>query len=356
MNKAFSEIKKAILTTLILVFTVLITFSIHTLELSVSLIPMLFVLAVFVISLITREFLWGIIASLFSVLVVNYAFTYPYYQFNFSISDNLFSAFVMLAVAITTGITTVRINHLEKMKAESEKEKLRANLLRAISHDLRTPLTTIYGSSSAIIENYDNLNKERQITLLKDIKEDSESMIRLVENLLSVTKINAENVKINMTPTVLWELMDSVLVKFKKNYPNQNVKLIIPDEFVSIPMDTVLITQVLLNLMENAVLHAKGMTELILKTELTEDGFAEISVCDDGCGIAKNKLSAIFSGYSESNSSPADGGRNNLGIGLSVCSTIIKAHGSEVKVESSENGGTVFSFSLKTEENNLEEY
>ena len=110
------------------------------------LIPMFFVLGVFLISVVTTGYLWGISASLISMLAVNYAFTFPYFEFNFSIPVNFFSAVVMLVVAVVTCALTTKIKHAEKLKADSEREKMRANLLRAVSHDLRTPLTTIYGS------------------------------------------------------------------------------------------------------------------------------------------------------------------------------------------------------------------
>lgn len=341
MGKFILHIKKALVTVFTLGVTVLVSTFLHQLSFSASLIPMLFVLSVFIVSLVNKDFFWGVIASIASVLAVNYAFTAPFNQFNFSISDNLFSAFIMMVVAVTTVIMTLRINRLEKMRAEIEKEKLRANLLRAISHDLRTPLTTIYGSSSAISDNFDTLSREQKLKLLNDITEDSESMIRLVENLLSVTKVSEESVKLKLSATVLEELIDNVIVKFKKNFPDNEVSLKLPDDFVSIEMDSVLITQVLLNLLENAVLHAKGMTELKLKVELIEDK-AEFSVEDNGCGL--NKGLSI-----EQNSPPADGGRNNLGIGLSLCSAIIKAHGSNLISIDKPGGGAIFKFALKTE-------
>ena len=95
---------------------------------------------------------------------------------------------------------------------------MRANLLRAVfSHDLRTPLTTIYGSCSAIMQSYDRIAKERQIKLLKEIQEDAQWLIQMVENLLSVTRIDKEKVNIKKNPTVLEELIDSVLINLEKD-------------------------------------------------------------------------------------------------------------------------------------------
>ena len=236
-----------------------------------ALVPMIFVFGVFLISLKTHGYCYGIISAIVSVFAVNFAFTYPYYVFDFFVEESILSAVIMLAVAVSTSTLNSRIRDQEKLRAESEKERMRGNLLRAISHDLRTPLTSIYGSSSTLISKYDALPKEQQLKLLGEIQEDSEWLIRMVENLLSVTRIDGAKVEVAKTPTVLDELIDSVLMKFSKKHPNQKVITQIPDEFVDIPMDSLLIEQVLLNLLENAVFHAKGMTELTLSVSLVGD-------------------------------------------------------------------------------------
>lgn len=313
-----------------------------------TLIPMIFVLGVFLVSLKTQGYFWGITASLLSVLAVNYAFTYPYYAFDLISPECLASAFVMLVVAILTGTLTTQIKHQEKIKAETEKEHMRANLLRAVSHDLRTPLTTIYGSSSAIMENYDSLNKEQQLKLLGEMRQDSEWLIRMVENLLSVTRIDGGKVQLTKRSTVLEELIDAVLVKFRKRCPNQTVDVEIPEDFISIPMDAMLIEQVLINILENAVDHAIGMTELKL-TVTTENNTAVFCITDNGCGIPTDRIDKIFTGYLDRASAPADGSRSNMGIGLSVCAAIIKAHGSEIHAKNNNSGGASFSFALELE-------
>ena len=319
-----------------------------------TLVPMIFVFGVFLISLKTHGYRYGIVSAIVSVFAVNFAFTYPYYAFDFFVEESILSAVIMLIVAISTSALNIRIRdqellrvrEQEKLQAESEKERMRGNLLRAISHDLRTPLTSIYGSSSTLMTKYDALSKEQQLKLLGEIREDSDWLIRMVENLLSVTRIDDSKVEVVKTPTVLDELIDSVLMKFSKKHPNQKVVTRIPDDFVDIPMDSILIEQVLLNLLENAVFHAKGMTELSLSVSLVENQ-AVFEVADNGCGIPEDALHQIFTGNYEKTAAPVDGTRSNMGIGLSVCAAIIKAHGSEIFAENRESGGAVFRFSLE---------
>ena len=306
----------------------------------------IFVFGVFLISLKTHGYCYGITSAIVSVFAVNFAFTYPYYAFDFFVEESILSAVIMLIVAVSTSTLNIRIRDQEKLRSENEKERMRGNLLRAISHDLRTPLTSIYGSSSTLISKYDALPKEQQLKLLGEIQEDSEWLIRMVENLLSVTRIDGAKVEVVKTPTVLDELIDSVLMKFSKKHPNQKVITQIPEEFVDIPMDSLLIEQVLLNLLENAVFHAKGMTELTLSVSLVGDK-AVFEVADNGCGIPDDALQKIFTGSYEKSAAPVDGTRSNMGIGLSVCAAIVKAHGSDITAENRKSGGAVFRFALE---------
>lgn len=315
--------------------------------------PMIFVLGVFLVSWRTQGYFFGIASSLVSVLAVNWAFTYPYWAFDLISPECISSAAVMLIVSSMTGAMTTRLKQQEKLKADAEKERMRGNLLRAVSHDLRTPLTSIYGSCSAIIENFDSIPRERKMLLLKDIQSDAQWLNRMVENLLSVTRVDADIVRLSKHGTVLEELVDALLVKFYKHYPDQAVKVEIPEEFVSIPMDPVLIEQVLMNLLENAVFHAHGMRNLWLRVEL-KNNKAVFFVEDDGCGIPEDRMSHLFTGLLDSEA-PADSSRSNMGIGLSVCRTIIKAHGGELKAGNRPGSGAEFSFTLELEESNYVE-
>ena len=346
MNK---QIKDLLLTAGILAACFLCSLATNRISQTPMLIPMFFVLGVFLISVLTSGYRWGVAASLVSVLAVNFAFTFPYFEFNFSIPVNFFSAVVMLVVAIVTCALTKKITYAEKLKADSEREKMRANLLRAVSHDLRTPLTTIYGSSAMLLENFDRFSDADRQKLLRGIRDDAQWLVGMVENLLSVTRLDGGELRLNKTETVLEELVDSVLVKFRKRCPGQAVAVTIPEEFLSIPMDAVRIEQVLTNLLENAVIHAQGMTRLELCVA-TSGAQVAFTIRDDGCGIPPDRLDDLFTGYLGSSDRQGDSARRNMGIGLSVCATIIKAHGGRIHARNLQPRGAEFTFTLHMED------
>ena len=312
-----------------------------------------FVFAVFLISLFTEGYLYGVFSAFVGTVAVNYAFTFPFFALDFAIPVNLISGIIMIAIAVLTSALTTKLKQHEATKAESEKERMRANLLRAVSHDLRTPLTTIYGSSTTLLENSKVMTEDQRTKILTGIKEDSEWLVRMVENLLSITRLDSGQVKIIKTPTVLEELIDAVILKFRKRYPARSVEIEIPDDVVIIPMDAILMEQVIVNILENAVQHAQGMTLLKLRV-FTLGNKAIFEIKDNGCGIHPKRIETLFTGYYTQDYEIADSQKKNAGIGLSVCATIIKAHGGSIKAENVKTGGAVFRFSLDTEEINDE--
>ena len=349
MKKLSEYIKDSLITVLLLCLSFAISLLFHYMFEVQEHITTVFVFAVFLISLMTKGYIYGILAAFVGTLAVNWAFTFPYFALNFTIPVNLISAIIMIGISVLTSALTTKLKQHEATKAESEKERMRANLLRAVSHDLRTPLTTIYGSSTTLLENNDTLTNEQRVKIITGIKEDSDWLVRMVENLLSITKIDSGQVKIIKTPTVLEELIDSVMLKFKKRYPTQKVKIELPDDVIIIPMDAILIEQVIINILENAVQHAKGMTTLSLQVSV-HDNRAIFEIKDNGCGINPKYLDTLFTGYYTSENDVVDGQKKNAGIGLSVCSSIIKAHGGTISAENIKTGGAVFRFELDTEE------
>lgn len=316
------------------------------------LIPAVMVFSVFLISVFTDGYVYGILASVVSVIIVNFAFTFPYFKIDFLIPENITSAIIMIAIAFITCGFTSKIKHQEMLKKESEMEKMRANLLRAVSHDFRTPLTTIYGASSALIESGSEFTDEQKEKMLRGIQQDSQWLYRMVENLLSVTRLDGD-INLIKTPIALDELIDSVLIKFAKRYLDQEVEVELPDELVIIPMDAILIEQVIINILENAVQHAEGMKNLALNVKCDGDRVV-FEVQDDGDGIPEDRLKHLFDGSLLGDSSDEVSAdcrpRRNAGIGLSVCATIIKAHGGDISAYNSAEGGAVFRFTLKIEE------
>ncbi|MBE6998816.1 MAG: PAS domain-containing sensor histidine kinase [Ruminococcaceae bacterium] len=312
------------------------------------------ILGVFLTSLYTNGYLWGVLSTLANVFIVNFSFTEPFFAFDFITPSNLAAAFVMLIIAFMTSMFTTKLKYQEKNRAEADREKMRANLLRAISHDLRTPLTTIYGSTSTIIDNYDALSREKQLKLLDEVRSDSQWLIRMVENLLSVTRIDGNPLGIVKSPVVLEELVDAVLQKFHSRCPNQWVVVDIPDEFITVDCDIILLEQVLVNLLENAVFHAKGMDALTLRAKFHQKQVT-IAIIDNGCGLSKELLSNPFDGIHVATQPLTDGSRNNMGIGLSVCSTIIRAHGSKLGARNRPEGGAEFYFTLTAEDSENEQ-
>jgi two-component system sensor histidine kinase KdpD len=255
----------------------------------------------------------------------------------------------MLLVAVLTSAITTKSKVSQQLKVEGERERMRANLLRAVSHDLRTPLTSIYGACSAVLENYDSLTPAQTQKLLGEARSDAEWLIRMVENLLSVTRLDSGQVALNKQDTALEELIDAVLTKFYKHCPEWEVQLNMPEDFISIPMDAMLIQQVLLNLLENAVYHAKGMTELHLQVRMKKKQVL-FSVWDNGCGIPEEQRRRMFLGELNRSQPVADGSRRNMGIGLSVCAAIIKAHGGWIWADNLPDGGAIFRFYLNLED------
>ena len=240
-----------------------------------------------------------------------------------------------------------------KTKAEAEKEKMRGNLLRAVSHDIRTPLTAIVGGIDAILENGEKLSPETRTSLLENMRDESNWLIGVVENLLSVTRMSgASNIKKELEAGE--EVLSAAAMKFQRHYPATRVEISAPDTLLMIPMDIILIEQVLINLMENAVQHGKTTTQISLRLTRSED-LAVFEVSDDGQGIAPALLPHLFDGYLTRDQEAISDKRRNMGIGLSVCKSIVQAHGGAMRASNRPTGGALLQFTLPLEETSHED-
>lgn len=309
---------------------------------------MIFVLVVVIIARLTDGYIYGIIASFISIFLANY-FTYPYFVLNFTIAGYPLTFLVMLTVSIIVSTMTSQIKQQEQIKLLSERETIRANLLRAISHDLRTPLTSIIGSASTILENDEKLSDEQKESLLVNIRSEAQWLIRMVENLLSITRIGDDAAKIKKDIEVAEEILASVVSKFQSRFPQIKLEVTATEEPLFVPMDGTLIGQVIINLLENAVYHGRS-TCIKLDAKRQED-LAVFTVHDNGDGIPEDMLQQLFSSSLRSKNQMTDNHRN-MGIGLSVCYSIVKAHGGSISAYNDPNGGAVFSFTLPLKEIN----
>ncbi len=289
----------------------------------------LYILVVVFIARYTTSYLYGIIGSLLSIVCINFFFTYPYMHLNFTMDGYPLAFLVMLVVSFITSATTTNLKkqacilaEREKELAAAEKEKMRANLLRAISHDLRTPLTSIIGSANLYLENGAMMQETEKFTLVHNIQEDANWLLNMVENILSVTRINTTNAKVTKTAEPIEEVVSEAVIRLKKRFPDAAIRVKVPDDFLMIPMDAMLIEQVIINLLENAIVHAKS--EKPIDCFVTCDpSSVTFHVRDYGIGISEDKLATIFDGTGSSSNSDSSRG---MGIGLSICKTIITAH------------------------------
>ena len=311
-------------------------------------VPLIFVLAVALISRMTDGYFFGALGSLISVFFVNYFFTYPYWAFNFTISGYPLTFFSMLTVSLIISAATTQVKQQEAFRAKAEQEALRANLLRAVSHDIRTPLTSIVGASSTLLEHGSQLNRDDCLRLLGDINEDAHWLIRVVENLLSITRFSGQ-AKISKEAELLEDVIAESVQKFRKT-SSITIHVTVPEDVLLVPMDAILVEQVLLNLMENSVRHGAATEVRITAAQL--ESSALVRVQDNGSGIAREKLTTLFDG-SHGNIGSSDGdSKRNMGIGLSVCRSIIRAHGGELSGRNLDRGAE-FVFTLPLEESNI---
>lgn len=312
-----------------------------------------YTLALILTALYTSGYLYGIIASLFCVIAVNYFFSYPYFKVNFSLHGYPVTFFGMLAISIITSTTTTALKRQrqaiaerEKALAEADREKLRANLLRAVSHDLRTPLTSIIGSSSSYLEHYPEFSEEERTELVANIREDSQWLLNMVENLLTVTRIkDQETDRVKKSPEIVEEVVSEAILRLRKRLPDIKIRVNMPETFLMLSMDPTLIEQVLINLLENACIHSGSSDPIDLTIRDLTDSVS-FQVKDYGRGIAEEQLPYIFEGQQRT-SATADG-HKGIGIGLSICKTIIRAHGGTITAANHEHGAE-FTFTLPKE-------
>lgn len=348
-------IKNIVLTVFILFVATLGSMAFFHYSKNTTSVAIVYVLAVMLVARSTTGYIPGIVASLIGVVCVNYVFTYPFMKLNFAI-DGYPVTFVGLMVvsSVTSTLTTNLkeqsriLNEREKLLMEAEKETMRANLLRAVSHDLRTPLTSIIGTADIYLQNQTQLTEKEKSAMVDNISEDANWLLNMVENLLSVTRIRVGDAEVATSPEPLEEVISEAVQRFRKRIPQAVVRVRVPDEFIMVPMDAMLIEQVIINLLENAVYHAESRDSIDLYAEKLGSEVA-LHIRDYGKGIAPERLHTIFDGGSGNDNESSDA-HKGMGIGLTICKTIITAHHGNIYAVNKEQGAEfVFTLPLEKE-------
>lgn len=239
----------------------------------------------------------------------------------------------------------------QAIEMETQRERLRSNLLRAISHDLRTPLTSISGNAGILMEKSIDLSQEKKQEIYNSIYDDSIWLINLTENLLSITRFENSSMRLQINAELLDDVFKEAVSHLDRKAKEHKIIVELEDDLLMARMDVRLIIQVIINIINNAVKYTPVGSEIKLSAK-KQDKMVCISIADDGPGISDESKEQIFDMFYTSGID-ADS-RRGLGLGLSLCKSIVDAHGGSIEVKDNEPHGAVFSFTLPLEEVNLD--
>ena len=273
-------------------------------------IALLYIIAQILIARYTNGYLHGLFSSIFSVICINFFFTYPFFRLNFTLSGYPVTFIGMLIITLLTTATTSSLLSDDSILSDAEKREL-----------------------------------------LENIENDSSWLLNMVENLLSVTRINdTVTHQVNKTPEIVEEVVAEAVQRLKKRFPSASIIVHVPTDYLLIPMDAILIEQVLINLLENALIHS-GSSHSPELTVTDHPDHVTFCVKDFGHGLNPDVIPDIFSGICH-NTGSVDS-HKGMGIGLSICKTIIDAHNGYIEAKNHTNGA-LFLFTLpKEEEENI---
>ena len=232
----------------------------------------------------------------------------------------------------------------ERVAILAKNEQLRADLLRSISHDLRTPLTSISGNASNLLSNEDAFDPETRRRLYQDIYADALWLINLVENILSITRLGEGGMELHTTTELLGDVIDEALKHVHGKADGQKITVDLKDELLLVKIDARLIAQVIINLVDNAIKYTPETSEIRITAERVGERVA-VRVADDGNGIPNELKPRVFEMFYTGKNDVADS-RRSIGLGLPLCRSIVNAHGGEITLTDNQPHGAVFTFSL----------
>ena len=241
----------------------------------------------------------------------------------------------------------------EETMVLAENERLRANLLRAVSHDLRTPLTSIMGNADNLLSYGETLEQDTRRQVYTDIYDDAQWLSGMVENLLSASRMNDGKLCLNMTTELMSDMVDEAVRHMGRRLDGYRLEKDVPDALLFVKADARLIVQVVINLLDNAVKYAPKGSKISVGISEKEEN-VKVRIADEGPGIPDDQKAHVFDLFFTSGN-PTGDSRRGLGIGLSLCQSIIRAHGGFITVSDNTPHGAAFEFSLPKDEVNMHE-
>ena len=290
----------------------------------------------------------AIATAFFSVLAFDFFFVPPRLTFSVAEKEYLvtFLGFFVVGVIISSLVAKVREQSLERerLSAEAEKarilqaqENLERALLNSISHDLRTPLVSIKGALSALKDEGDRLSSQAQRELLETASDEAERLNRFVGNLLDMTRLEAGAMHPKVEPSDVQELVGCALSAMESRLGERSVSVSLPPGLTLVPLDLVLMTQVLVNLLDNANKYAPADSSIEIEAKVSAQWLV-LTVADRGPGTPEQELPHIFDKFHHVRVPEKAGG---TGLGLSICKGIVEAHGGKIRAKNRDGGGLV---------------
>lgn len=241
----------------------------------------------------------------------------------------------------------------EEAAAMARAEQFRSNLLRSISHDLRTPLTSISGNAGVLLSDGEKLDLTQRQNIYRDIHEDSMWLISLVENLLSITRVEEGAMELHTETELLEEIIDEAMRHVYRRRQDHSVQVTQEGDYILVCVDAQLIIQVITNLVDNAMKYTPPSSSITVKS-WKQGGLAVIDVCDNGPGIPDEAKEKIFQMFYTTGHKSADGKRG-MGLGLPLCRAILSAHSGTIEVLDNTPSGSIFRITLPAKEVSIHE-
>lgn len=346
MKKTRSHIVRAALALSATAVVSVLSMVLYNADAPEAVIALIYCLAGIVIAWLTHSLIYSAITTVLAVVSYNFFFTDPYFSFSVYDEGYVVTFATLAAVALLASWLTLHarrsalIAHIKK--EESERERYRANLLRSISHDIRTPLAAIIGTAEILERETETSDSRRG--LIKSIRDEADWLRSLVENILSLTRLQDER-GLPKQQEAAEEIVGSAIGHVMRRMPERTIDVDVPEELLLVPMEAKLIEQVLINLLDNAARHTApegGITVAVREV----GGAAEFSVFDEGEGIEDVHLPKLFDTFYTTRDAHADAS-HGVGLGLAICRTIVEAHGGKITAQNrTDRTGAEVSFIL----------